>query len=154
VVPIAAWKEPSFSGDGKPGRAHCSALPSEVQSLTRSIDHIKEIVSTQRSYAGSISFIEAVEVDELMEDAVRMNATSINRHGIVVSKDFAQLPQLLLDKHLVLQILINLIGNAKQTLQRAPECAQAMTLRTRLVDASDGAKAAPAQALTRPAKAA
>jgi two-component system NtrC family sensor kinase len=113
-------------------------LIEEVQSMTRSIDHMKEIVSTQQSYAGSISVIEAVEVADLMEDALHMNATSINRHGIVVSKDFAQSPQLLLDKHLVLQVLINLMSNATQALQRAPEGAQEMTLRTRLVDGSGG----------------
>jgi two-component system NtrC family sensor kinase len=109
----------------------------ELQSMTRGIDHIKEIVSTQQSYSGSISLIESVDITELMEDALRMNATAINRHGIAVTKEFAEAPPLLLDKHLVLQILVNLMSNAKQALQRAPNGAQEMILRTRLFERSE-----------------
>ncbi len=106
--------------------------------MTKSIDHIKEIVSTQQSYSGSISLMESVDVTELMEDALRMNATSINRHGIVLTKEFTRAPPLLLDKHLVLQILVNLMSNAKQALQRAPGGLQEMTLRTRLLEPNEG----------------
>jgi C4-dicarboxylate-specific signal transduction histidine kinase len=106
--------------------------------MTRSIDHIKEIVATQQSYSGATSVAEPVQVNELMEDALRMNATSIDRHQIKVLKEFADMPLLLLDKHLVLQILINLIGNAKQALAAVPERSHQITLQTELTEASEG----------------
>src|SRR6202041_3915968 len=88
----------------------------EFDSLTKSIDHIKEIVATQQSYSGVSSVIEPVQVKDLLEDALRMNAGSIAHHQIDIVREFAEVPSMLLDKHLMLQILINLIGNAKQAL--------------------------------------
>jgi len=88
----------------------------ELDSLTKSIDHIKEIVATQQSYSGVSSVAEPVQVKDLLEDALRMNAGSIAHHQISILKEFAEVPPVLLDKHLMLQILINLIGNAKHAL--------------------------------------
>jgi NO-binding membrane sensor protein with MHYT domain len=91
-------------------------ISAELESLTKSINHIKDIVATQQSYSGSSSLVEPVQVRDLLDDALRMNAESLARHEISIVKDFAELPPLLLDKHLVLQILINLIRNAKQAI--------------------------------------
>ena len=49
-----------------------------------------------------------MRVEDLLEDALRMNAASVARHRIEVIKDFAAGPMLRLDKHLLLQILVNL----------------------------------------------
>lgn len=92
--------------------AEKQGIVEELESLTKSVDHIKEIVATQQSYAGATSLVEPVQVKDLLEDALRMNATAIEKQRIAVVKDFADVPVLLLDKHLVLQILVNLIGNA------------------------------------------
>jgi ligand-binding sensor domain-containing protein/signal transduction histidine kinase len=92
------------------------AVVDELASLTRSVDHIKEIVATQQSYSGVSSVIEPVQVKDLLEDALRMNAGSIAHHQISIVKEFADVPLVPLDKHLMLQILINLIGNAKHAL--------------------------------------
>jgi two-component system, NtrC family, sensor kinase len=108
------------------------ALLEELQSMTRSIDHIKEIVATQQSYSGATSVVEPAQVAELMEDAVRMNATSNHRHQISVVREFAEMPLLLLDKHLLLQILINLIGNAKQAMDAIADRSRQIILRTDL----------------------
>jgi ligand-binding sensor domain-containing protein/signal transduction histidine kinase len=92
------------------------AVTGELESLTKSIDHIKDIVATQQSYSGATSVIEPVQVKDLLEDALRMNAGSIAHHQISIVREFADVPSVPLDKHLMLQILINLIGNAKHAL--------------------------------------
>jgi signal transduction histidine kinase len=89
------------------------AIADELDSLTKSVDHIKEIVATQQSYSGATSVAEPVQVKDLLEDALRMNIGSFAHHQISIIKEFAEVPLVLLDKHLMLQILINLIGNAK-----------------------------------------
>jgi NO-binding membrane sensor protein with MHYT domain len=101
----------------------------ELGSLTKCIDHIKNIVATQQSYSGSTSVTEPVQIHDLVEDALRMNTASIARHQITVLKDFADVPLLLLDKHLVLQILVNLIGNAKHAMDGMPDRSHQITLR-------------------------
>jgi NO-binding membrane sensor protein with MHYT domain len=101
----------------------------ELESLTKSIDHIKNIVATQQSYSGSASIAEPVQINDLVEDALRMNTASIARHDITVLKDFADVPLLLLDKHLVLQILVNLICNAKHAMDGVSDRSHLITLR-------------------------
>jgi nitrogen fixation/metabolism regulation signal transduction histidine kinase len=109
----------------------------ELDSLTRSVDHIKDIVATQQSYSGAISMVESVQINDLLEDALRMNAASIARHKITVVKHFAKVPLLLLDKHLVLQILVNLIGNARNAMDAVPDRSHKITLRMDIAEPAD-----------------
>ena len=104
----------------------------ELGSLTRSIDHIKDIVAKQQSFAGASSVVEAVQIQDLLEEALRMNAGSLARHQVTVVRQYADVPTLQLDKHLVLQVLVNLIGNAKQAM------AHQITLRLDVQDHVDG----------------
>lgn len=109
----------------------------ELESLTKSVDHIKEIVATQQSYAGATSLVEPVQVKDLLEDALRMNATAIARQQITVVKDFADVPWLLLDKHLVLQILVNLIGNAQHAMEAADDRSHQLRLQMHVANSAD-----------------
>jgi NO-binding membrane sensor protein with MHYT domain len=117
--------------------AEKQSIAQELNSLTKSIDHIKDIVATQQSYSGSTSVTEPVQINELMEDALRMNTASIARHRITVLKDFADVPLLLLDRHLVLQILINLIRNALHAMDGVPDQSHQLKLRVGIAASVD-----------------
>jgi PAS domain S-box-containing protein len=117
--------------------AEKEAIAKELDSLIKSIDHINEIVAAQQSYSGSTTVAEPVQISELLEDALRINAGSIDRHQITVVREYAQLPMLLLDKHLVLQVLVNLIGNAGQAMQALPGRSHQLKLRTEVGAAAD-----------------
>jgi len=84
----------------------------ELDSLIRSIDHIKQIVSSQQALARGASLVEAFDVLEVTDEAVRLNMTRIEQHRIAIERRFAALPTVTADKHLLLQILVNLISNA------------------------------------------
>lgn len=109
----------------------------ELELLGRSVDHIKDIVATQQSFAGVASVVEAVQIQDLLEDALRMNAGALARHQVTVVKQFADVPLLLLDKHLMLQILVNLIGNAKQAMGDSIDGPHQITLRVDIADLAD-----------------
>jgi signal transduction histidine kinase len=86
----------------------------ELGSLTKNIDHIKDIVSMQQSYATAIGFTEMIKITDLVEDALRMNAGALERHQVQLVREYeSALPEISVDKHKVLQILINLVRNAK-----------------------------------------
>lgn len=97
--------------------AEQQSMLDELALLTKSIDHIKDIVATQQSYAGTSSLMEPVLLRDLIEDVVRICDVSLARHTITLIKDFNDVPPINLDKHKVLQILVNLINNAKQALE-------------------------------------
>ncbi len=87
---------------------------SEVALLSQNIEHIKEIVAMQQSYAKVSGAFEHLAPTELVEDALRMNAAAFDRHRVQVIREYdAELPRVNVDRHKVLQILINLIRNAK-----------------------------------------
>ena len=101
----------------------------ELARLIKSIEHIKEIVATQQAYAGPVGVIEPVQIVDLVEDAIRMSDDSLMRHHITLLKEFNEVPQLPLDKHQVLQILLNLINNAKHAMSDAPDSEHRITVR-------------------------
>jgi C4-dicarboxylate-specific signal transduction histidine kinase len=88
-------------------------LLSEMSSLGANLEHIKEIVTMQQSYARVAGVAEIVNVAELVEDAIRMHALGFERHGVTVTREFADVPAITVDRHKVIQILVNLLQNAK-----------------------------------------
>lgn len=109
-------------------------LIDELAQLTKSIDHIKEIVTTQQTYAGAARLIEPLNVSDLFEDALRMNSGALSRHHVTVIKDYQDVPAIMGDKHRLLLILINLISNAKFAMSHISEHPREMTLGIRILD--------------------
>jgi transposase InsO family protein len=101
-----------------PSRRSCV---DELDQLTKSVDHIKEIVATQQIYAGASSILEPVQIAGLIEDALRMQLGTLTRHQINVIKNYGDIPVLSLDKHRLLLILVNLISNAGQALSQVAQ---------------------------------
>jgi C4-dicarboxylate-specific signal transduction histidine kinase len=110
------------------------SLTDELAQLSKSVDHIKDIVSTQQSYAGANSLMEPLVVSELLEDALRMNSGALTRHHVTVIKDYGEVPRIMGDKHRLLLILINLISNAKYAMAGVSNHARNMTLKASVVD--------------------
>jgi len=99
--------------------AEQESLCREMAQLTHYIEHMKEIVAMQQSYAKVVGTIEPLPAVELVEDALRMNAAAFQRHRIEVVRDFESAPLILADRHKVLQVLVNLLSNAKYALDGA-----------------------------------
>jgi len=91
----------------------------ELHELTRNIDHIKEIVAMQQNYAKAAGVVEKLSVPLLVEDALRMHTAALARHAVRVVKQFEDVPEIEVDKHKVIQILINVVSNAKYALDEA-----------------------------------
>src|SRR5260221_10432409 len=63
-----------------------------------------------------------------------MNASSLSRHDVEVIKEFESVPPITTEKHKVLQILVNLIRNAKNACDESGRREKRMTLRVSLED--------------------
>jgi signal transduction histidine kinase len=128
----------------------------EMMLLNRNLEHIKEIVARQQSYARVSGVIEALPLEELIEDAMRINSAALDRHRISVVRDFHPVPAAAVDKHKVLQILVNLIRNAKYAIDEGAGPVRLLTIGLRSVDGdravievSDTGVGIPEQNLTR-----
>jgi ligand-binding sensor domain-containing protein/signal transduction histidine kinase len=93
-------------------QAENSQLLKEMTSLASNLDHIKEIVARQQSNAGLSGIKEVIPAVDLVEEAIRINADAFARHEIALTRNFENVPPVLVDRHKVLQILINVLSNA------------------------------------------
>lgn len=89
---------------------------SELQVLGQNIAHVKEIIAVQQNYARAGGVHEIVAIRELVEEALTINSPALTRHRIELIRDYHAVPPISLEKHKVLQILVNLISNAKHAL--------------------------------------
>src|SRR2546430_12327631 len=67
----------------------------------------------QQRYAKLGGVAEIIDIRHLVEESMRINASAFERHAVRVMREFADVPQITVDKHKVLQILVNLLRNAK-----------------------------------------
>ncbi len=127
----------------------------ELETLRQNIEHIKEIVAMQQSYAKISGLSETVPVSELVEDALAMNAAGLSRHDIELVREFGETPPITVEKHKVLQILVNLIRNAKYACDDAVQADKKITLRIArqeqdvLITVMDNGVGIPPENLTR-----
>ncbi len=85
----------------------------ELARLQKNIEHIMDIVAMQQSYAKASGVLESLPIVDLVEDAIQMNVGAMERHRINVMREYSETPPILVEKHKVLQVLVNLIRNAK-----------------------------------------
>jgi signal transduction histidine kinase len=128
----------------------------ELASLEGNIEHIKIIVAMQQNYAKVAGFLEIVHPVELVEDALRLNSAALLRHHVEIRREFdPHLPTLTIDKHKALQVIVNLIRNAKYACDPPEVTQKRMTLRVTngaqrvRISVTDTGVGIPAENLTR-----
>jgi signal transduction histidine kinase len=108
--------------------AEHAGLLREMENLGRNVEHVKEIVALQQNYARVLGLSETLQISELVEDAIRMNLGALERHGIIIIREFSDVPPVTVDKHKVLQILVNLLRNAKYAMDELGPSEKRMTI--------------------------
>jgi len=104
-------------------------IVSRLRVLAENVGHVKEIISTQQSYA-KVSGIEVrASLAKLVEDAIQINSAGLQRHGTQLIRELDELPDVEIDKQKVLQILVNLISNAKYALSGNGKEEKLLTIR-------------------------
>lgn len=106
----------------------------ELQSLAKHLDHVKTIVSMQQSYAGVSAVKETISLNELMDDAEILIESSLAKHKVEVIRDFADLPKIKVEKQKLLQVLVNLLKNAKDAITEGRTDDRLLVIKTHVTD--------------------
>jgi PAS domain S-box-containing protein len=115
--------------------AERDAAVAELAAVRGNIEHIKEIVAMQQGYARRGGITDTLDVRVLIEDSLRMNEGAFSRHGVTIVRDFQDVPLVQVDKHRVLQVLVNVIRNAKYACAEATSGPKRVTVQTRAANA-------------------
>lgn len=92
-------------------------ISAETDTLLGRLEHIQAIISHQQDTAkrGS-NVIQQVELPVLVGKALELVTDTLQRHGIELDKEYADLGEYPVDRHKALQILVNLFTNAKDSI--------------------------------------
>jgi signal transduction histidine kinase/HAMP domain-containing protein len=106
----------------------------ELTNMSRHVGHIKEIVAAQQNYATTAGFVQSLEIKKVVQDALSLSHEGMERHGIGVMADVPDDMVIFTDKHKVLQIILNLLQNAKDALKQSTSKHKQITVRAEGVD--------------------
>ncbi len=100
-----------------------------LDDVGRYTEHVGDIVKVQQNYARTPRLHEPVQLTELVEDALRINAAGLTRHQVKVARNLEALPPVLTDKHKTLMILVNLVSNAKYAMDGVPPAERLLSVK-------------------------
>lgn len=92
----------------------------EVENMSKHISHVNDIIVSQNDISRASGMTEKVFLPEVIDTALEMTDFSFEEHNIHIVKSYQKTPFVLTDKVKFLQILINLIRNAKDALMTTP----------------------------------
>ena len=102
----------------------------ELATLLKSVSHVKDIIWMQQSYASVSGIVEPLPAPETIEDALKLSNNALQRHNVQVTRDFGTTPPARAERHKVLQILVNLISNAKRAMDAKEPSQRKLIVRT------------------------
>jgi len=89
-------------------------LVQEIEIIKQQLQHIKDIIATQNNISRKKGITEKIMLSELIDSALQLSEDSQKFKHIKIEKTFDDIPPIVIDKNKFLQILVNLIKNAKE----------------------------------------
>lgn len=110
----------------------------ELQAVERGLDHIKQIVGAQQKHAKCDAVNETIVPAELFDHAIIMAFGASTTANLNIVRRFQPIPGTVLDKHRVLQILVNLLTNARHAIKSSGRAEGCITVGTRVMESAEG----------------
>ena len=93
----------------------------ELERLREKAGHAQQCVAAQQDLAKLNGMTEQVCVAEVVAEALAVNQKMLQEANVAVIQEFQEVPQLIVDKHQLLQILVDVICNACQAMESASQ---------------------------------
>jgi|AntRauTorcE11897_2_1112592.scaffolds.fasta_scaffold06060_4 signal transduction histidine kinase len=85
--------------------------------LTEKTDLINEVIAAQQNYAGASRQMEAASLSEMIDNALSLQAGSIERHSLNVKKMLNATDQAIVNRSKLIHVLVNIIKNAIESME-------------------------------------
>ena len=90
----------------------------EMKGLVRNIHHMKQIIVSHQTMAKSAGTAELISLIDVLSQALELSFQSGDAMWITIDRDYQEVPTVWADRHQLIQILVNLLRNAKQAMQQ------------------------------------
>ena len=100
----------------------------ELSTLHNGINHIEEIIAVQQSYAGVSGLVEKIVLSDMMDDVLKMHSEMFRKYKIKITKKYSQTKSILVEKGKLIQVFVNLLKNAKESLEMKDEKNRIITI--------------------------
>lgn len=88
----------------------------QSERLNEKIKLINEIIAAQQNYAGTGIHAEQVLLDEIIDNALSLQAGSIERHNLDIEKDLRASKTVFIQRSKLIHVLVNILKNAKEAM--------------------------------------
>ena len=109
------------------------SLCDEAQAVVTHVEHIGKIVAAQQTYARHGGSIEEIDVAELLEHALVLHFSTSAE--VTVRRENAGVGRAMVDRHKLLQIMGNLLSNARHALRDRKQGPRELMVRLRALPA-------------------
>ncbi|MDJ0839847.1 MAG: response regulator [Acidobacteriota bacterium] len=89
----------------------------DVERILSKVDLIRDVVMAQQDYATGGFQPEMLQLEDCVEDALKIQEGDIRIHGVEVEKDYHPAPKLLVQRSKIIHILVNMLKNAREAMQ-------------------------------------
>ncbi len=104
-------------------------IQSELDALVKKVDHIKQVILSQQDIARAGNIREPASGEDLMEQALLLAIPEPEKYQIQIVREYSSVSAIMTDRHQVLQILVNLITNARNAMVEHSGTTRRLTLR-------------------------
>jgi two-component system NtrC family sensor kinase len=112
------------------------SIARELDTLNAGIEHIRQLVDSQQTYARRSELREPALLSQVIDDALRISEQALpEARPAQILRRFDELPPLAIDRHKLLEVLVNLCKNARESMQRAQCASPVITARLRRIGA-------------------
>ncbi len=128
----------------------------ELRSVMVHLEHIMAIVATQQSNARISGLNEVVSLPDLLDEAALLFSKSLSKHRIELARDYQESTPVMIERQKLMQVLLNLIKNAKEAVNESDSQQRRITLhvvrdslKTVAITVSDSGRGIAAENLTK-----
>jgi len=106
----------------------------EVEKIREKQEHIASIIALHMRYSHlQVDYCE-VSLPRIIEDAISMQSESIHKRHIEIIKEINNIPYIKIQESKLLQILVNLIKNAYESIDLNPQSSKQVTIKAYVDD--------------------
>jgi len=102
------------------------------------IQHIAEIITVEQRYHRPGQLTEPADLNQVVRESFSLLQDSLQRRGIQVEQELAELPLVNLDRSQAIQVVFNLLKNAAEALEKNPEGERRIRVQTRIAPDAAG----------------